>query len=49
MADDVVKTDDDDVLVLELKITELEVLLELVLEVFGQEVPVQEVATDVKI
>ena len=49
LADDVVKTDDEDLLELELEIMGLEVVLELVLEALGQEVPVQDVATDVKI
>jgi hypothetical protein len=47
--DDVVKTGDDDAVELELEIMELELLLELALEVFGQEVPVQDVETDAKI
>lgn len=53
LVDDVVKTDDDDFLELELEITELEVILELdlelVVEVFGQKVPVQDVVTDANI
>jgi len=48
LAVDVVKTDDDDILELELEVI-LVLDLELVLEVFGQVLPVQDVGTDVKI
>jgi hypothetical protein len=48
LAVDVVKTDDDDISELELEVI-LVLDLELVLEVFGQVLPVQDVGTGVKI
>lgn len=50
LAEVVFNTDDDEILELGVEITEVDVVLELdLLEVFGHEVPVQDVARDIKI